>query len=503
MIGIVFATHSEAQAFFNRVQARPIGEKPFPAYEFQLPDRPEKIIAVISGIGKVTAALATQHLITTHRADHIINAGVCGAVADDIAPGEVFCVTHSMEGDVLIRNATTVTYPSDCLGFEDLPAARLITGDKPICNLEKRSRCAELGELVDMEGAAVAKTCNLAGIRVNLIKVVSDFADESTEVDIKQNLPEACARLSGVLFTGIEKLIPRAAQSDPLPSKVGTLKKLLRFVKVEHTLFSLPLLFAGAWIGAGYRVAPLDTLLLVLLAGTGARTLGMAMNRILDRKLDAKNPRTANRELPAGNLSLPKAFFVAMTGLMIYLSACILIGKTCTLLAPIPAVALVSYSLLKRLTYLCHFGIGLVMALAPVGAFVAIGDGEAFKLDLNLEIVLLAGFTFCWMSGFDIIYALQDIVSDRQNNVQSLPARFGSGRAQHVAAWIHIAGMFFLAAFILVAPAGKTAWFMLMTCTSATALAYVPWIPLPVRFFPISAVSGIAGALVVLVKDLT
>ena len=274
--------------------------------------------------------------------------------------------------------------------------------------------------------------------------------------------------------------------------------KLLRFTKIEHSIFSLPLLFTGAWLGADQQVPPLGTLALIVLAGVGARMLGMAMNRLLDRKLDAANPRTAGRELPSGQISVGTAGLVAGAGLTAYLLACALLGPLVLALSPVPALALIGYSLLKRFTPLCHYGIGVCIGLAPIGAHVA-ASGD---LHLGPGVLLLAAFSFCWISGFDIIYALQDIVTDREIGVHSVPAALGSRRAQVVAGATHIVAMGAATGMVLVLDAGPLAWLAWLVAAGAFIAAYLPTIPLPARFFPTSAIAGIAGAVVPLLGGL-
>lgn len=267
--------------------------------------------------------------------------------------------------------------------------------------------------------------------------------------------------------------------------------KLLRFTKIEHTIFSVPLLFAGAWLGAGRQMPPLESLGLILLAGIGARILGMAMNRILDRKLDALNPRTENRELPSGKLSVRAAWATAIAGLIVYLTACALAGPLVLLLSPIPAVVLIGYSLLKRFSSLCHFGIGACLGLAPTGAHVVVrGD-----LSIGVDGIALAVFAFFWITGFDIIYALQDIEADRKNGVHSIPAALGAKWAQFVAALLHVIA-FASAAVILYGQGSILSWVALAILACALIAAQIPRVPLPMRFFPISAIAGIAGAIV-------
>jgi len=268
--------------------------------------------------------------------------------------------------------------------------------------------------------------------------------------------------------------------------------KLLKFTKIEHTIFSLPFLFAGAWLGAGGMLPSWKTLILIFFAGIGARIMGMAMNRILDRDLDALNPRTANREIPRGSIALSSAYLVALIGFLLYFSACAMLGRLALLLSPIPPVFLIAYSLLKRFTCYCHLGVGACLGLAPIGAYIAASGAWPHEA----HILLLMLFTFCWMSGFDIIYALQDIEFDRQKGVHSIPAVFGSKGAQIVAAGIHLLAL--LSAYGLLVMIGNNvfAWLAFFVSASAFILAYIPLIPLSFRFFPVSAIAGISGAMI-------
>jgi 4-hydroxybenzoate polyprenyltransferase len=272
----------------------------------------------------------------------------------------------------------------------------------------------------------------------------------------------------------------------------GQIKNILNFTKIEHTLFSLPLIFTGAWMGAGNRFPSLGILALIIFAALGARIFGMACNRIFDRHIDAKNPRTAGRELPSGKMSVVMAMGVAVAGLLVYLVACALLGDWCLRLSLVPLVPLLGYSLLKRFTPLCHFGIGLCLALAPIGAFIA----TAGNLHFSLSVLLFALFVFCWLSGADIIYAILDIGHDRGHGIHSLPARMGAVRAQKVAAGVHTVALTALVLILLVSGGGGGAWFMLGVATVVFVLMYIPSIPVGTRFFPISTIAGIAGALV-------
>ncbi len=204
------------------------------------------------------------------------------------------------------------------------------------------------------------------------------------------------------------------------------------FVKVEHTLFSLPVMFAGATLAAG-GLPSLDLVGWILMAGVGARTLAMALNRLIDRKLDAANPRTAARELPAGKMRVAEGWGIALGGLLVYLLSCSRLPPICLVLAPVPVLVFVIYPYLKRVTPFAHLGIGTALALAPLGGWVAVrGDLEQLGAAW-----LLAAFTLFWVAGFDVIYATLDQESDRRTGIHSLPAWLGSQKALRVSAGFH------------------------------------------------------------------
>jgi len=234
---------------------------------------------------------------------------------------------------------------------------------------------------------------------------------------------------------------PRAggrAPGDP----AGRLRTWGRFVRFEHTLFSLPLLFAGLVLGAG-GVPSWRLLLLVLVAGTGARTAALALNRILDRRIDRANPRTATRELPRGVMSTAEAWALAGAGALVYAVAAWAIAPICLALAPIPLAVFVLYPLLKRVTPWCHLGVGTGLAMAPLGGWFA----ARLAFEDVAPALLLAGFTLGWVAGFDVIYATLDEAFDREHGVRSLPARYGRAtalriaRGLHAAAWACLAGL--------------------------------------------------------------
>lgn len=276
-------------------------------------------------------------------------------------------------------------------------------------------------------------------------------------------------------------------RSDP-----GLARKILRFTKIEHTAFSLPLVLAGAWIGSEGRTPPISILLLIVVAAAGARIFGMSFNRIFDRHIDALNPRTAIRELPSGSLSVNTALVVAFGGLAVYLSACAILGGWCLILFPLPLIPLLGYSLLKRFTPFCHFGIGVCLAMAPLGAFVAASGHLGFPP----EVIWFSLFVFFWLSGADIIYAIMDIEADRTYHIHSLPARFGRTGALKIASLCHVSAFGCLVAVYGHTGGGTGATVAMVTATTAMAAMYIPSIPIGLRFFPIATIAGIAAAFV-------
>lgn len=275
----------------------------------------------------------------------------------------------------------------------------------------------------------------------------------------------------------------------------STLHKILRFTKVEHTIFSLPLIFTGAWLGCDGHFPSVSVMLLIVMAAIGARIFGMSMNRVFDRHIDQANPRTAGRELPSGKLSLNMGISIALAGLGVYLVACSLLNPWCLILSPIPLIPLLGYSLLKRFTALCHFGIGLCLAISPMGAYVA-AAGNPY---LPVTVFLFSGFVFFWLSGADIIYAILDIDSDRKNHIYSIPAKLGEKGALWVAAIVHLTGWVFLVTLVRMMHGGPMAWISLLVSAIFLVMMYVPRIPVSQRFFPISNIAGIAGAIVPMV----
>lgn len=263
------------------------------------------------------------------------------------------------------------------------------------------------------------------------------------------------------------------------------MRTLLSFVKFEHTLFSLPLLVAGAVLAARGLpgAAPLAW---ILVAGTGARTVAMALNRILDRAIDARNPRTAARELPAGRMSTGAAWGVAAGGLALFYLAVLNLPPLCLKLSPVPLAIFIVYPLLKRFTPLAHFGVGAALAFGPIGAWVAVTDRV---LPVG-AVHWLALFTWLWVAGFDVIYATLDEEFDRREGLHSLPAALGRSRALAAAAWIHAAAFAALVAMTARHLHGTAAWVLLGVVGALLAWEHRSAHAVDFAFFRINLVVG-------------
>lgn len=222
---------------------------------------------------------------------------------------------------------------------------------------------------------------------------------------------------------------------------------LLHLVRFAHTVFALPFALAGALL-ARMAVPAWTTLAWIVLAMAGARSLAMAINRVVDAGIDARNPRTATRELPAGTLTRTQVAVFAAVSLAALLVAVSQLPRITWYLWPIPVAAFVFYPFTKRFTWACHLVLGLTIGLAPVGGWIAV-TGE-----FALAPILLGLAVACWIAGFDIIYALLDLDFDRTAGVHSVPVRFGATRALMITRLLHVAAIGLLVAAGLEAGAG-------------------------------------------------
>jgi len=208
----------------------------------------------------------------------------------------------------------------------------------------------------------------------------------------------------------------------------------VNFVKLPHTLFALPFALVGAVLASYERPVRVTQIVLVVLAFTAARFAAMGFNRIVDRDIDARNPRTARRELPAGVLSVAEATVSVLIACAIFLFAAWRLNPLCVMLSPLALVWVLAYSYTKRFTRWSHLVLGLGLSIAPVGGYLAI-TGRWSEPWWMLCALALGVAT--WVAGFDILYALQDVTFDRQNALHSVPVSFGEAGALAVARVLH------------------------------------------------------------------
>ncbi len=205
------------------------------------------------------------------------------------------------------------------------------------------------------------------------------------------------------------------------------LKEILGFIKIEHTLFSLPFVFIGALLAGG---ATWQQLAWILVAAIGARGLAMSLNRIIDKEIDASNPRTASRHLPSGIMTMATAWSLSAIFLSMLLIGAWMLNEVALMMAWLPVACFFIYPYMKRKTWACHIWLGLCLGLAPAGAWLCIVGGELGWTSITEghwwpEIFLVSIAVGIWIAAFDIGYALMDIDSDRANNIHSFPAAFG------------------------------------------------------------------------------
>ncbi|MEU7485424.1 menaquinone biosynthesis prenyltransferase MqnP [Streptomyces sp. NPDC042319] len=257
-----------------------------------------------------------------------------------------------------------------------------------------------------------------------------------------------------------------SATSDlvgPEPAPPGKIKAFLRLVMIEHSVFALPFAYIAAFTAMYQQDRSIHwwPLLLVTVCMVGLRTFAMAANRIIDREIDARNPRTASRELVTGAVSVRSAWTGALVAVVVFLGAAALLNPLCLALAPVAVVPMVVYPYGKRFTNFPHAILGLAQAIGPIGAWLAITGSWSW------DAVILGLAVGIWIGGFDLIFACQDVRADRAHGVKSVPARFGIPAALHGARACHAVTMALLVWYALATGAGVFFWIGLVIVAGA------------------------------------
>lgn len=213
--------------------------------------------------------------------------------------------------------------------------------------------------------------------------------------------------------------------------------KYLKLVKFSHTIFALPFAFIGFFMAnetvvEGSDIYSWRLLILVVLAMVFARNSAMGFNRYVDRFIDAKNPRTAGREIPAKVLSPKSVLIFVVVNVLLFIATTAFINKLTFLLSVPALIVILGYSYMKRFSALCHYVLGLALAIAPMGAYISITG----KFDLAP--LILSAIVFLWSSGFDILYSLDDEAFDKKEKLHSVPAKFGRTRAMKISSAGHV-----------------------------------------------------------------
>jgi len=215
---------------------------------------------------------------------------------------------------------------------------------------------------------------------------------------------------------------------------LSTLNKYLSLIKFSHTIFALPFALIGFAMGihSGKAVFTFEKLVLVILCMVFARSAAMAFNRFIDRRFDARNPRTASREIPAGLISPRAALAMVIISALAFMVCAYRINALCFYLSPLALLVVLGYSYTKRFTPLCHLVLGAGLALAPIGAYLALTE------QFDLAPLTLSFAVFFWVSGFDIIYALQDDEFDKSQSLKSIPVVLGRTNALRLSRSFHL-----------------------------------------------------------------
>lgn len=244
----------------------------------------------------------------------------------------------------------------------------------------------------------------------------------------------------------------------------------LSLVAFSHSIFALPFALQGAWLAAGGMPEWVD-LSWIVLAAVSARTAAMAFNRLVDRHMDARNPRTQQRELPAGRLNVGSVRALVVAASALFMAAAWALNPLAGKLSPAVLAVLLGYSYFKRFSALAHLVLGLALALAPLGAWIAVRG----TLEGDLAPILwLAAAVWTWVAGFDVIYSCQDVTFDKDHGLHSIPARWGVARALWISRVLHGITVVCLMRFCISAELGTIYW--AFVALAAGLLVYEQWI---------------------------
>jgi 4-hydroxybenzoate polyprenyltransferase len=224
------------------------------------------------------------------------------------------------------------------------------------------------------------------------------------------------------------------------------IKNLLEMIKFSHTVFALPFALMGATLAALANGTPptASQVFWICMAMAGARTVAMGLNRIIDARIDARNPRTAERHIPAGKVRLLDAWLLVGGALVLLLFAAWMLNPLCLKLSPIAILFLVLYSYCKRFTSMAHVVLGICLAAAPLGAWIAL------RGSVGWPVIVLALAVLFWVAGFDIFYSLQDVEFDKSQGLHSIPVRLGLEKAVKLVRWLHAAMMILLLSLLFM-----------------------------------------------------
>lgn len=236
-----------------------------------------------------------------------------------------------------------------------------------------------------------------------------------------------------------------------MESVLRNIRITLEMIKIEHTLFALPFAFLGA-ILAAHGLPSLATCFWIVLAMIGARSTAMAFNRIADREIDARNPRTSNRAIPAGHLSVTFAWVFTLVSAALFLVSAAMLNRLTLLLSPVALASVLLYSYSKRWTSAAHLVLGFCLSIAPAGAWIAVSGSLNSPIPWLLSLVVLL-----WTAGFDVLYACQDFEFDRNSGLRSVPARMGITNALWFSRMLHAEAFSALVALYFVSHLGPLA----------------------------------------------